>query len=71
MHCNLFYFSMDLIKKLDPSNIRSVAVCTQDDEVLRRLLEKHKGCEVWVDLVGVAKKIKHNKSAGILGNEDK
>ena len=41
MHCNLFYFSMDLIKKLDPSTIRSVAVCTQDDEVLRPLLEKH------------------------------
>ena len=70
MHCNLFYFSMDLIKKLDPSTIRSVAVCTQDDEVLRRLLEKHKGCEVWVYPVGMAKKIKHNKSTGALGNKD-
>ncbi len=28
--------------------IRSVAVCTADDAVLRPLLERHKGCEVWV-----------------------
>ena len=63
-------FSMDLIKKLNPSSIRSVAVCTQDDDVLRPLLEKHKGCEVWVYPVGMAKKIKHNKSTGALGNKD-
>lgn len=63
-------FSLDLIKKLNPSTIRSVAVCTQDDEVLRPLLEKHKGCEVWVYPVGMAKKIKHNKSTGALGNKD-
>ena len=25
-----------------------VAVCTADDAVLRPLLERHKGCEVWV-----------------------
>jgi len=28
--------------------IRSVAVCTADDAVLRPLLERHKGCEVRV-----------------------
>ncbi len=31
-----------------PRGIRSVAVCTADDAVLRPLLERHKGCEVRV-----------------------
>lgn len=31
-----------------PRSIRSVAVCTADDAVLRPLLERHKGCEVRV-----------------------
>ena len=35
-------------KRWMPRSIRSVAVCTADDAVLRPLLERHKGCEVWV-----------------------
>ena len=35
-------------KRWMPRSIRSVAVCTADDAVLRPLLERHKGCEVRV-----------------------
>ena len=41
-------FSKELLKRFEPRSIRSVAVCTSDDAVLRPLLERHKGCEVWV-----------------------
>ena len=41
-------FSKELLKRFRPRSIRSVAVCTADDAVLRPLLERHKGCEVWV-----------------------
>ena len=41
-------FSKELLKRFQPRSIRSVAVCTADDAVLRPLLERHKGCEVWV-----------------------
>ena len=43
-------FSKELLKRFKPRSIRSVAVCTADDAVLRPLLERHKGCEVWVYL---------------------
>ena len=41
-------FSKELLKRCHPRSIRSVAVCTADDAVLRPLLERHKGCEVRV-----------------------
>ena len=41
-------FSKELLKRFKPRCIRLVAVCTADDAVLRPLLERHKGCEVWV-----------------------
>ena len=41
-------FSKELLKRFQPRTIRSVAVCTADDAVLRPLLERHKGCEVRV-----------------------
>lgn len=41
-------FSKELLKRFKPRSIRSVAVCTADDAVLRPLLERHKGCEVRV-----------------------
>ena len=41
-------FSKELLKRFKPRSIRSVAVCTADDAVLRPLLEQHKGCEVRV-----------------------
>ena len=44
----LALFSKELLKRFEPRSIRSVAVCTSDDAVLRPLLERHKGCEVWV-----------------------
>ncbi len=43
-------FSKELLKRFKPRSIRSVAVCTADDAVLRPLLERHKGCEVRVYL---------------------
>lgn len=41
-------FSRDLVRQLGPSSVRSIAVCTRDDGVLRPLLESHDGCEVVV-----------------------
>lgn len=42
-------FSAELLRRRFPSaRIESVALCTQDDEVLRSLLEAHEGCSVVV-----------------------
>ena len=41
-------FSKELLKRFKPRCIRSVVLCTDDDALLRPLLEKHKGCEVRV-----------------------
>ena len=41
-------FSRDLVLKLGARSVRSVALCTKDDAVLRPLLEAHEGCEVVV-----------------------
>ncbi len=41
-------FSKELLKRFKPRSIRSVAVCTADDAVVRPLLERSKGCEVRV-----------------------
>ena len=41
-----------------------VAVCTADDAVLRPLLERHKGCEVWVY---PARQVAHG--AGVRGQD--
>lgn len=40
-------FSKKLVKKLKPKSIKSIALCTRDDVVLRPMLEKH-GCKVVV-----------------------
>jgi hypothetical protein len=41
-------FSAELIKRFQPRSIRSVALCKQDDSVLRPLLESIPGMEVVV-----------------------
>jgi hypothetical protein len=41
-------FSRDLVLQLGAKSVRSVALCTKDDAVLRPLLEAHEGCEVVV-----------------------
>jgi len=41
-------FSRDLVRRLGPRSVKSVALCTQDDPVLRALLEAYEGCEVVV-----------------------
>ena len=41
-------FSKQLVEKLGPRSVRSVALCTQDDTALRPLLEAFDGCEVVV-----------------------
>ena len=41
-------FSAQLVRRFKPKSVRSVALCTIDDEVLRPLLERHKGMEVVV-----------------------
>jgi hypothetical protein len=41
-------FSRDLVLQLGANTVRSVALCTKDDSVLRPLLEAHAGCEVVV-----------------------
>ena len=42
------FFSAELIKRFGPASVRSVALCTQDDSVLRPLLEQYPGMEVVV-----------------------
>lgn len=39
-------FSRDLVRAMGARSVRSVALCTADDSVLRPLLEAHEGCEV-------------------------
>lgn len=39
-------FSRDLVRAMGARSVRSVALCTADDSVLRPLLESHEGCDV-------------------------
>jgi hypothetical protein len=39
-------FSIELMKRFRPRSIKSVALCTQDDEVLRPLLEQYPDIQV-------------------------
>lgn len=39
-------FSAELMKRFNPRSIKSVALCNQDDEVLRPLLEQHLNMQV-------------------------
>lgn len=39
-------FSAELMQRFNPRSIKSIALCSQDDEVLRPLLERHSGIEV-------------------------
>jgi hypothetical protein len=41
-------FSRELLLGLGVKTVKSIALCTADDPVLRNLLEKHQGCEVVV-----------------------
>lgn len=41
-------FSLELVRRMEPSSARAVAVCTADDFVLRELLENQDGCSVEV-----------------------
>ncbi len=42
------FFSAELIKRFGPASVRSVALCTKDDSLLRPLLEQYPGMEVVV-----------------------
>jgi len=46
-------FSRDLIRNLGARTVRSVALCTADDLVLRPLLEQHDNCFVEVVPLGM------------------
>ena len=41
-------FSLELVKRLNPLSVRSVALCAGDDAVMRPMLEAIEGCEVVV-----------------------
>lgn len=41
-------FSKRLMEKFRPSKITAIALCQEDDSVLRPLLEEHEGCKVVV-----------------------
>lgn len=41
-------FSAELVKAFNPASIRSVALCTKDDSVLRPLLDPYPNVEVVV-----------------------
>ncbi len=40
------FFSAKLVKRFKPRSVLSVALCTQDDSILRSLFEKFKGMKV-------------------------
>jgi len=42
------FFSAELVRRFRPASIRSIALCTADDSVLRPLLERYPGIEVIV-----------------------
>ena len=48
-------FSRDLVLEIGAKSVRSIALCTKDDAVLRPLLEAHEGCEVVVFEGGLTK----------------
>lgn len=37
-----------LLRRFSPASVESIALCNQDDEILRPLLEAHAGCRVVV-----------------------
>lgn len=39
-------FSMELMKRFKPRSMKSIALCSQDDEMLRPLLEKYPDMQV-------------------------
>lgn len=39
-------FSMELMRRFNPRSMKSVALCSQDDEILRPLLEKYPDMQV-------------------------
>jgi len=41
-------FSAELIKERKPRSVKSIALCSRDDDVLRPMLEAYDGCEVRV-----------------------
>jgi len=41
-------FSAELVRRFKPASVKSVALCTQDDEILRLLLERYPSMEVVV-----------------------
>lgn len=41
-------FSAELVKRLRPKSVQSVALCRKTDDVLQPLLEAHEGCKVVV-----------------------
>ena len=42
------FFSAQLVRRFRPASVRSIALCTADDSVLRPLLERYPGMEVIV-----------------------
>jgi hypothetical protein len=49
-------FSAQLIRRLKPRSLKSVALCAADDGILRPMLEAYEGCEVFVCPPEVCKK---------------
>jgi ribosomal protein L14 len=48
-------FSRELVMKFKPRSVISIALCSQNDEVLGSLLEAHDGCKVVVCPQGIAR----------------
>ncbi len=42
------FFSMNLMSKFEPASMDTVALCNQDDEVLRPIFESYPNCKVVV-----------------------
>jgi hypothetical protein len=41
-------FSLELVRRMEPRSASAVAVCMEDEAVMRSLLESHEGCSVVV-----------------------
>lgn len=47
-------FSAELVKRLEPRSVQSIALCRETDDVLQPLLEEHEGCKVVVCPASIA-----------------
>ena len=58
-------FSVEIIHLFNPRSVRSIALCSQDDELLRPMLERFEGCEVCIAPEDVCARAEREPGAAI------